>query len=120
MLSLCSLTHTPHHTTHTHTTQVRLWLELDCDIWPGLSRILGQLPGLAEVVVRARAPHPLAAPDLAALLGAATRLQVGARGRVVGAWVDWVWVWVGWVDWVWVWVGVGVGGCGCGWVWVVG
>ncbi|KAG2439487.1 hypothetical protein HXX76_004841 [Chlamydomonas incerta] len=55
--------------------EVRLWLELDCDIWPGLSRILGQLPGLAEVVVRARAPHPLAAPDLAALLGAATRLQ---------------------------------------------
>ncbi|KAG2501953.1 hypothetical protein HYH03_000451 [Edaphochlamys debaryana] len=55
--------------------EVRLWLELDCDIWPGLSRILGQLPGLAEVVVRARHPHPLEARDLSCLLAACTRLQ---------------------------------------------
>ncbi|GFR43437.1 hypothetical protein Agub_g4519 [Astrephomene gubernaculifera] len=55
--------------------EVRLWLELDCDIWPGVSRILGQLPGLAEVVVRARHPHPLSPPDLRGLLGAATGLQ---------------------------------------------
>ncbi|GLC42805.1 hypothetical protein PLESTB_001419700 [Pleodorina starrii] len=55
--------------------EVRLWLEVDCDIWPGLARILGQLPSLAEVVVRARHPHPLEPRDLAALAGAATRLQ---------------------------------------------
>ncbi|KXZ52351.1 hypothetical protein GPECTOR_10g985 [Gonium pectorale] len=57
--------------------EVRLWLELDCDIWPGLARILGQLPRLAELVVRTRHPHPLTGADLAALLGThgATRLS---------------------------------------------
>ncbi|GIL77607.1 hypothetical protein Vretimale_6808 [Volvox reticuliferus] len=55
--------------------EVRLWLDIDCDIWAGLSQILGRLPGLAEVVVRAYHPHPLESRDLAALVGAATQLQ---------------------------------------------
>lgn len=37
--------------------EVRLWLEVDCDVWAGLGVALSGIPCLEEVVVRTRPPH---------------------------------------------------------------